>query len=426
MSYLISLILIVLVFIALKKVTKIQFNIRGLFYPLVFLLLIFLIITNPKNSVNAAIDGVNIWFFTVLPALLPFFILSEITIRLGIVKFIGSLMSPLMFPLFNVPGEGAFIFTMSITSGYPVGSKLISRLRLENKITRIEAQRLASFCSTSGPLFMIGAVSIGMFNNENIGILIALSHYLGALSVGLLFRFYKYRNSSNYKTHGYKTRVRDSYLKLIEKKDIGNVMSGSVNDAMNTIIIVGGYIIFYSVVIDILNSLGLIPAISELLKYSDFTIDENVLKGFTFGLIEITNGCKILSQSINNQSLLVITLVSILIGWSGLSIHSQSVSFFSKTDISNNIYIFSKILHGLFSGVFTIILYSFIDGKIVNVFNHSVSVNSKGSYFRNFFDSFYISFKLIFFIIFLLITLSILSKILYSLYKYIFNKGPIK
>lgn len=62
----------------------------------------------PKESFDSAIMGLNLWWNVVFPALLPFFILSEILMGLGVVHFIGVLLEPLMRPLFNVPGVGAF------------------------------------------------------------------------------------------------------------------------------------------------------------------------------------------------------------------------------------------------------------------------------------------------------------------------------
>ena len=43
---------------------------------------------------------------------------------MGVVHFIGVLMEPLMRPLFNVPGTGAFVLAMGIASGYPLGAAL--------------------------------------------------------------------------------------------------------------------------------------------------------------------------------------------------------------------------------------------------------------------------------------------------------------
>jgi len=126
---------------------------------------------------------------------------------------------------------------MSVTSGYPVGAKLVADLREDKKITKVEAQRILSFASTSGPLFMIGAVSIGMFNNPSIGPLIAFSHYLGALTLGLIFRFYNLKSYNKYSVryYGFKHAVR----KMIESKrndgrSIGELLRDSVKNSINT------------------------------------------------------------------------------------------------------------------------------------------------------------------------------------------------
>jgi hypothetical protein len=62
----------------------------------------------PKPTFDAAIMELNLWWNVVFPSLLPFFILSEILMGLGVVHFIGVLLEPLMRPVFNVPGIGAF------------------------------------------------------------------------------------------------------------------------------------------------------------------------------------------------------------------------------------------------------------------------------------------------------------------------------
>ena len=67
----------------------------------------------PKESFDSAIMGLNLWWNVVFPALLPFFILSEILMGLGVVHFIGVLLEPLMRPLFNVPGVGALELSTS-------------------------------------------------------------------------------------------------------------------------------------------------------------------------------------------------------------------------------------------------------------------------------------------------------------------------
>ena len=173
-------------------------NIIKFFAPaLVVIILILGIILFPNDSLSAAKEGLNIWSTVLIPSLLPFMIGANLIVDLKIVDIVGFLINPITKLLFNVSGKGALVFVISTVSGYPIGSKLASELRLNNEISKGEAQRLVSFCSTSGPLFIIGSVATGMFKNSSIGYLMILCHYLGSLSVGILFRNYKKENLLN-------------------------------------------------------------------------------------------------------------------------------------------------------------------------------------------------------------------------------------
>lgn len=100
-----------------------------------------------------------------LPFITPiFFIVSELLIGFGVVTFIGTWLEPLMRPLFRVPGVGGFVWAMGLASGNPAGAKLTARLRKENKVNRIEAERLVSFTNSANPLFIFGAIAVGFFS----------------------------------------------------------------------------------------------------------------------------------------------------------------------------------------------------------------------------------------------------------------------
>ncbi|OTA40162.1 MAG: hypothetical protein A6D92_22415, partial [Symbiobacterium thermophilum] len=92
----------------------------------------------PKESLEAAREGMNLFVTVVFPSLLPFFILSEMLLGLGVVHFIGVLFTPLMRPLFNVPGEGAFVLSMGLAAGYPMDAVITARFRRNNMCTRVE------------------------------------------------------------------------------------------------------------------------------------------------------------------------------------------------------------------------------------------------------------------------------------------------
>lgn len=113
----------------------------------------------PEESFNAALSGMRIFFDVVFPSLLPFFILSELLMGFGIVHGLSVLLEPLMRPLFNVPGAGAFALSMGLAAGYPMDAIITSRFRKQNLCTRVEGERLLAFSNTADPLFMFGAVA---------------------------------------------------------------------------------------------------------------------------------------------------------------------------------------------------------------------------------------------------------------------------
>ena len=84
--------------------------------------------TPPQAALQASIRGLNIWWEVVFPSLLPFFIIAELLISIGVVKFIGVILEPLMRPLFRVPGIGGFVWAMEWLL-VSAGAKLSARLR---------------------------------------------------------------------------------------------------------------------------------------------------------------------------------------------------------------------------------------------------------------------------------------------------------
>ena len=190
-----------------------------------------------------------------------------------------------MRPIFKVPGSGIFPFLISILSGYPVGAKLSASLRKKNTISKVEGNRLISFSSTSGPLFILGTVMIGMLG-INEAPLFVLPHYLAIVTVGFFFRFYG-RKNNNYKKI---KNINDEKFKTL-----GDSMGLAVKDSMNSMLLIGGYVIIFTVIINLLLDSSVfnytILGISSSLK-----INPDLVKGLLAGIIELTNGCYIVSN----------------------------------------------------------------------------------------------------------------------------------
>ena len=151
-----------------------------------------------------------------------------------------------MKPLFNIRGEGSFAFIMGILSGYPMGAKIAANFRQNNICSKVECERLLSFTNNSGPLFIVGTVGISMFGNSTIGFLLLFTHLLASISVGFLFRFWKKNDSKNFISSS--SNIKNRTIKL---SSLGEIIGNSIKSSINTILMIGGFVVLFSVGVSI-------------------------------------------------------------------------------------------------------------------------------------------------------------------------------
>ncbi|SFD82850.1 sporulation integral membrane protein YlbJ [Lentibacillus persicus] len=326
----------------------------------------FCLIKYPDQSLEASIRGLNMWWEIVFPSLLPFFITAELLIGFGFVKFIGVLFEPIMRPLFNVPGSGSFAWAMGMASGYPTGAKISARLREEGQLTQIEAERLVSFTNASSPLFIFGAVSVGFFYDVKLGIVLAASHYIGNALVGVCMRFYGRRAElkvpkSKKPSASIIRAFREMHrTRINDPRPFGKIVGDAVLNSIQTLVMVGGFIILFSVFTKLLYIAGISPIIATLFQYllQIFMLPVDLALPLFSGLFEITLGANLISQEKSANLLEKIIVVSFILGFNGLSVQAQVASILAPTDIRFAPYFFARILHGIFAAILTALFYT--------------------------------------------------------------------
>ncbi|NLO89294.1 MAG: sporulation integral membrane protein YlbJ [Clostridia bacterium] len=328
----------------------------------VFTCICLFMILFPQEIFKASVRGLEAWWSTVVPALLPFFIVSELLLGLGAVHFMGVLLEPVMRPLFNVPGSGAFVVAMGYTSGAPIGALLTAELRKKNLCTRTEAQRLIAFTNNSSPLFLFGAVAVGMFHNPALGSIIALSHYAANLFIGFLFRFWKKNESVGISSSLKGCLIRKAFKALLEaqredNRPLGTLLADSIKKSVQTLILIGGFIIFFSVFIEILRLVGILKIISRILYLllTPLKIDPAIIPALSTGTFEVTLGTKIASETGASLPMQLIA-TSAMLGWQGLSIHAQVASVIKDTDLSMGTFIAARFLHAVIAPFLAVFL----------------------------------------------------------------------
>ena len=342
-----------------------RYRSRLLAYSLAFctVFLTITMVTYPKDTFDSAIMGLNLWWNVVFPALLPFFILSEILMGVGVVHFIGVLLEPLMRPIFNVPGVGAFAMSMGLASGYPMDAVITCRFRKNQLCTAVEAERLLSFTNTADPLFMFGAVAVGMFGMPELGATIALAHYISSFLVGVAFRFHgRSRDSSPYSQPAASGSIILRAFRALynarqeDKRSTGQLLGDAVKSSMNTILLIGGFIIVFSVFIRIMTIVGITDALTGIFALALELIHYNtsLAPALVSGLLEIDLGTLAVSQT-NAPLIEKVALTSAIIAWSGLSVHGQVASIVIESGIRMTPYIFGRVLHAVLAAILTVL-----------------------------------------------------------------------
>ncbi|MDX8342983.1 MULTISPECIES: sporulation integral membrane protein YlbJ [Bacillaceae] len=331
------------------------------------------LILMPGESLEASIRGLDMWWEIVFPSLLPFFIVSEMLIGFGVVRFIGVMLEPLMRPIFRVPGVGGFVWAMGMASGFPAGAKLTARLRQEDQITKLEGERLVSFTNSSNPLFIFGAVSVGFFQNATLGIVLAAAHYIGNICVGVVMRFYGRKEDqemirSKTKKKGFIIKEAFSALhqtRIEDKRPIGKLLGDSVTSSIQTLLMIGGFIILFSVINKMLYHLHITTFFAEGLSalFILLQLPELLSIPFISGLFEITLGSKLTSGITEATLLQQAIITSFILGFSGFSVQAQVASILAETDIRFKPFFYARFIHGLAASMATILLWKPIYGR---------------------------------------------------------------
>ena len=295
-------------------------------------------ITNPSLTINSMLQGINLWATKILPALFPFFVFTKILSTTGTFDYLSLKLSPITKLIFNTSGLSSYVYICSIVSGYPIGAKLVSELYNLNKIDISEAKKIISFTSTSGPLFIIGTVGIGMFNNQILGYIVIISHILGSIVNGILYR------------NKYKTKYINSQSYQNNSINLEDIIATSIQ----SILIIGAYISIFYMIICIIDYYALFLPIFNMCN-NITNIDINILKSILYGFIEVTKGCLILSTT-NTPLYMQIIICTALISFSGLCIHLQSYMFLKQCHIKYHDMLLQKLTQTIISVIISIII----------------------------------------------------------------------
>ena len=255
----------------------------------------------PDEAMEAARTGLQLCGNVIVPSLFPFFVLSSLVVELGFAQYLGRALEPLMRPLFRVSGACASAVALGFVGGYPVGARTAIQLYQQGMCSRTEAQRLLAFCNNSGPAFILGVVGAGVFSSSRAGLLLYLVHALASVAVGV---------------------------------------------ALQSTLNICAFVLLFTVVIRLLFHTGVLAALAQILSTA-LGVERKWIESLLTGIIEISSGV----TSLTGTGALAgrLSMAAFILGWAGVSVHCQVLSFLADSGLSPRTYVLGKLLHGVLS-----------------------------------------------------------------------------
>lgn len=143
---------------------------------------------------------------------------------------------------------------------------------------------------------------------------------------------------------------------------LGDVLGRSITNSISTILLIGGFVVIFSVIISILKESSLLEMVSSSLApiFSIIGIPASLASPVLAGIVELTNGVNMVANISLKEISISITVCAFLLGFGGISVLLQVFSIVSKHGLSIKKYFIGKLLQGIFAASYTILALQFI------------------------------------------------------------------
>jgi sporulation integral membrane protein YlbJ len=318
--------------------------------------LVVCIILFPDQAFAASLQGLDIWWKIIFPALLPFLILSEILIAYGVLHFLGVWLAPLMRFLFRLPGVCGPVMAIGYTVGYPSGAQLTNQLREKNTISRNEGELLLALSHAASPIFILNVIAVGFFQNAQLGIIMIIIQLISIMIMGIMMRLFL-REDTKISIDRNNNQITLNPVGLFERsisamysahsedgRTFGKLLGDAVSSSIQTLMLIGGFIMIFSVILQIMK----ITQITQVLYVAFHSIIPEAMALPLFkGIFELHLGSFGISKVDAVPAIWQIAMIGSLLAWSGLAMHAQVKSITHHSDLRYSTFLIARLLQAV-------------------------------------------------------------------------------
>lgn len=282
------------------------------FFVILWLISVVLILIFSQTVSDITYKTLSETLKEVFPVLFPYSVIASLMVSMGGGEILGKMLP--VNKLFLMPSSASAPILCGALCGFPLGAKTACDMYECGYYSKDTAQKIISISNNTGPAFVISIIGMKYFNSAEVGIVMYISQFLSVIIASLAVNG---RICENGNIHP-------------NSINFGCAFSEAIKSAFLSCLYVCGYISVFSSVI-----------------YASSNLPQGMY-GALCALLEFTNGAKY-GGSIGGMTGLFISAFSV--GWSGLSVIAQTMSYTYPLGLSVNPLIKIKIIEGLLCGV---------------------------------------------------------------------------
>ena len=314
-----------------QKRAPLQFG--SLMAAMLSLFCMLLLFKNSQAAIEYVTRGLRIACGTVIPALFPFMVLSELIVS-GALGNVYILLRP-FGSLLGLGDAGGCAYLLGILCGAPVGARTLVGAYESGNIEKCECEYLLGLSTVPSSAFLVNAVGVLLWESQRFGVLLLLCTWLSSLlPAAILFRRLKKRDIHPFIPAPYR------------QKSGGAAFAYAIKGCTGTLLSVTSFIVFFSVVTGTLE-----------LVLRPFSPPAPLLAALS-SFFEISDGMTRIAALGNTKPAAI--LCALAAGWGGLSVHCQVLSVCDGSGLSLRPYFLCKACTALLSAAIMLLLLCFI------------------------------------------------------------------
>lgn len=287
-----------------------------------------LTLKNTEIAANGIKKGLGIATNTLIPALFPFLVFSNLALQSNALDILKKLLARPAHFFFGLSENGTVALLLGWLCGLPIGTVSAITMLKNEQIGREEFDRLFLFSGIPGTGFLIGAVGTTLFGSQEVGFALLFAVLLSSTFTGILLKLIR----------GNITERPSSQATAPIALPFHTQFTAAVRGAFSTVLEITGFVLFFSAVAECVKAIAeaaALPSIASILA---------------IGLLELTSG--IYAAVLAFAPEIAFCLCAFFAGFSGLSICLQLFSIAVSARPKIGPYLLAKLSQGVLSFLF--------------------------------------------------------------------------